>query len=93
MKKFIPLTLAMMILSPAAFADDYKGDKAKMIDTDGDGVVSQSEFMAAHEKRFSEIDADGNGELSRDEMKAHRADRRGKMKERRENRQEKRGTE
>lgn len=35
-----------------------------LMDTDGDGAVSLSEFQAAHERMFKAIDADKDGKLT-----------------------------
>ena len=41
-----------------------------LMDTDGDGTVSLSEFQAAHEKIFKAMDADKGGTLTMEEMLA-----------------------
>ena len=46
-----------------------KDHKMKMMDTDGDGSVSKSEYMAHAEKKFARKDGNGDGVLSADEMK------------------------
>lgn len=46
-----------------------KGHKMKMMDADGDGVISKEEFMSHAEKKFSKKDANDDGVLSGDEMK------------------------
>ena len=38
------------------------------MDTDGDGVVSFTEFQARSEERFARLDADGDGLLTREEL-------------------------
>jgi Ca2+-binding EF-hand superfamily protein len=35
-----------------------------LMDTDGDGAVSLSEFQAAHERMFKAMDADKDGKLT-----------------------------
>ncbi len=35
-----------------------------LMDTDGDGAVSLSEFQAAHERMFKAIDADKDGRIT-----------------------------
>ena len=81
------LTLAFLAAAPIAYADYHEG-KAKW-DTNGDGQISKSEFINAHEQRFSEIDTNNDGQISKEEMKAQRAERKEKMKERREAMKEK----
>ncbi|GAA65318.1 hypothetical protein P20311_3128 [Pseudoalteromonas sp. BSi20311] len=61
-------TLALIALasSSAAFAAvDFDS-----FDTDGDGVISQSEVQANSQlaKLFDDLDTDGNGELSKQEF-------------------------
>jgi hypothetical protein len=46
----------------------------KMMDTDGDGVISEKEWTAAHLKMFREMDEDGDGYLSDDELHPPRED-------------------
>lgn len=40
----------------------------KMMDEDGDGKLSQEEFMAYHEKRFQQMDANGDGYVDAEEF-------------------------
>lgn len=40
------------------------------LDTDKDGAISQDEFMAPRQDRFTKADTDGDGTLSTDEIKA-----------------------
>lgn len=58
-----------------------KGDKHANLDGDGDGKVTQEEFMAAHEKMFAEMDKDGDGVLAGDEMKMRHKGREAKCGE------------
>jgi Ca2+-binding EF-hand superfamily protein len=77
--------LAFAVLSPAAvMAQEIKPkmDPEKVFkrrDADGDGSISEDEFLAAAKedkqkdmmkKRFGKIDANGDGKLSLDEFKA-----------------------
>jgi hypothetical protein len=77
--------LAFAVLSPAAVVAQEtkpKMDPEKVFkrrDADGDGSISEDEFLAAAKedkqkdmmkKRFGKIDANGDGKLSLDEFKA-----------------------
>lgn len=67
-----------------------KGKMFERVDTDGDGIISEAEFMEAHKHRFKEIDSNSDGQISKDEAKAHRESMHEKMKEHREGRKERR---
>ena len=43
----------------------------KEMDTDGDGQISQEEWVSHQTERFTEIDTDGDGYASEKEMEAH----------------------
>lgn len=98
MKKLTILTaLAVMVSVPYALAEEGgrghgKHGGKKMFerhDTNGDGVISKSEFIASAEERFKKMDADGNGEISKDEIKAHHAKMKDKWKAMKEKRDSK----
>jgi Ca2+-binding EF-hand superfamily protein len=44
----------------------------KHLDTNGDGVVSQAEYLAAAQKRFTRLDKNGDGFIDSDELPARR---------------------
>lgn len=44
----------------------------KRLDKNGDGVVSQDEFVAAAQKRFERMDKNGDGFIDADEIPVHR---------------------
>lgn len=48
-------------------------EKIASMDTDGDGVLTKSEYTTGAQAKFSEMDTDGNGSLSRQEMAAGHA--------------------
>lgn len=53
----------------------------KNMDSNGDGIVSKSEFIAHTESRFEKMDADKDGNLTKEEMREHHKERREKMQE------------
>ncbi len=59
-------------------------------DTNGDGVISEDEFLANAKKHFDEGDTDKDGKLTKEEAKAQHEKMRAKMKEKREEMKEKR---
>lgn len=99
MKKILLLTAAGLIFQatpvlaqPHGDGDGSKG-KGKMFemrDTNGDGVISEAEFLAHAKSKFAEKDTNGDGSISKDEAKAAHEAKREKMKEMRDKRQEKR---
>lgn len=60
---------ALLMVCAPAMADD----KAKMMDTDGDGMVSSAEHAAGAKKMFGEMDTNGDGRVTAAEMDAHKA--------------------
>lgn len=94
MKKLLMLSAAVLAFQAApVLADDYGDKKGKMFeskDTNGDGVISKSEFMAHAEEKFAEMDKDGDGSISKDEAKENVKGKREKMKEKRDEWKEKR---
>jgi Ca2+-binding EF-hand superfamily protein len=63
------LTLSALTLSGAAWADAGEGLR-KAADTNGDGVIDQTEFQASRDKWFQTLDTNKDGFISADEMKA-----------------------
>ena len=56
--------LVMAAAATLAFAAPAeRGDRGAKMDTDGNGMVSKSEAMAAADARFTKMDADGNGQI------------------------------
>jgi len=75
MKKMIllvSLMLAVPAVSMACPGGGKKGGHFKMMDSDGNGVISADEHAVMAAERFSQMDKDGDGNVSKDEMKAHR---------------------
>ena len=84
------LAVLMTGVAAPSLAKQNKGGKhfAKM-DTDGNGTVSEAEFLNRAKKRFAKIDADGNGEITKEELKAAREARKAKRAERKAKKQKK----
>ena len=84
MKKFsLPIITMVLFLYIPAYAGDGEimnkkiysiSKRIEKIDTDGDGLISKLEMMAAHRLRinriFSSYDKNNDGKLSKDELKA-----------------------
>ncbi|MEP1441481.1 MAG: EF-hand domain-containing protein [Hyphomicrobiales bacterium] len=77
------LAILMAGVAAPSLAKQHKGGKhfAKM-DTDGNGTVSEAEFVNRAKARFAKIDADGNGEITKEELKAAHEARKAKRAER-----------
>ncbi len=101
MKKILMLaTAAFIFQATPALAEhheggDHKGkrhmEKMKKSDSDGNGSISEAEFMAKAKEKFAEKDTNGDGEISQDEAKAAHEAKRSKMKEKRGEMKAKRG--
>lgn len=50
----------------------FAAREVKHMDTNGDGVVSQDEYIAAAKARFAKLDKNGDGYIEADEVPAHR---------------------
>jgi len=85
---------ALSIASGAVMADNHgdhghkKGKMMEKIDTNADGMISKTEFMAKHEEKFAKMDVNGDGNLSKEEMKSAHGEMKDKMKERMEKRKD-----
>ena len=55
----------------------------EMHDANGDGVVTEAEFLDRAKERFAQMDADGDGKLTQEEAKAAHESMRDKFKEKR----------
>src|SRR4051812_33808393 len=87
----IAATAVLLSLPLASHAADEAKKKGPFMaaDTDGDGKVSQSEYIAAvkgkmdeaaAKAKFAELDKDKNGSLSREEFNAGAGEKKGKKK-------------
>jgi hypothetical protein len=67
--KIIPVGVAC-ILCGIALAGGDKDDHMKMMDTNGDGKVTEAEHAAACKQMFTKMDANGDGRVTAAEMDA-----------------------
>ena len=94
MTKNIVMLAAVILMCQATsvFAEDKpekpRHEKHMSHDSDGDGMISESEFLAKAKERFAKMDANDDGKISREEAQKARQNKREKMKEFREKRQE-----
>jgi len=67
------VTAAEIAASPRAeaHAQHAAAHLVKAMDTNGDGVVTLDEYLAAAKKRFSRLDKNGDGFIDADELPAH----------------------
>ncbi|MEP7185111.1 MAG: hypothetical protein ABI767_04670 [Rhodanobacter sp.] len=57
-----------MLLAPAVQAQDSRQEYLQQFDSDGDGRVSEAEYLDYMSRSFRRIDADANGVLTPDEL-------------------------
>lgn len=62
------LCLELALLSAAHAQDVSSGRLFKRIDTNGDGVISKDEILAARQRLFSRLDRNGDGVIDKDEI-------------------------
>lgn len=53
---------------PVLHAQDSRADYLRLFDTNGDGRVSEREYLAYMEGGFQRMDADGNGRIEGSEL-------------------------
>jgi hypothetical protein len=80
MKRFLICMASLAIFLPiCVFSKSQTGppkgpmgmDPITIMDTDGDGKISLSEWTQFHQDRFNEMDTDGDGYLSETELQKH----------------------
>ena len=64
------LWLGVLLVPAAAMAGD---DKAKLMDTNNDGVISSAEHAAGAKTMFTQMDANNDGKVTAAEMDAYHA--------------------
>lgn len=75
--------VAVVTAAGAAAAQPWMGRGGQNADADGDGRISQAEFVAARTAAFARMDADGDGRVTAEEAQAARAAARAEMLSRR----------
>ena len=74
--KIIPLVASSLALvALPAFANTDSTSKLKMLDTDGDGRVSRSEFIAGKQNKIQRADANKDGVVTADEATVTKAEK------------------
>ena len=84
MKKVILFSAAILIAaSGSAFADHHLkgGGEMKMMDTNGDGMISKDEFMKAHEMMWDKMKKNSAGSVDMKDMEAMHKEMDAKHKE------------
>ena len=72
-RKTLFIAILAMTCGAALAHGPGKGDKFKMMDTDGNGSISSAEHAAGVTKMFTEMDADKDGFVTSAEMDARHA--------------------
>ena len=92
MKKILMLSAAVLVFQalPAMAQEGQagKGDRAEKMfskqDLNGDGVLTEEEFLSKAREHFAMMDADKNGQVTREESQAAFEKMKAKWKERKE---------
>jgi Ca2+-binding EF-hand superfamily protein len=64
----IVLALTVLLASSATFAQDSRSDYLQLFDSNGDGRVSEAEYLAYMSRSFQGMDSNGDGILETDEL-------------------------
>jgi Ca2+-binding EF-hand superfamily protein len=62
------LALAWSLLPLTALAQDSRSEYLRLFDTNGDGRVSETEYLAYMSRSFQSMDSNGDGVLETDEL-------------------------
>jgi Ca2+-binding EF-hand superfamily protein len=85
--KWIALTaMSLMLVSNPVLADNH-GDKRghkmeevmEKVDVNGDGIITEEEFIEVHKEQFDTLDENGDGKVTEDELKTARKRMKEKM--------------
>jgi Ca2+-binding EF-hand superfamily protein len=60
--------LALLLASSTALAQDTRSQYLQLFDGDGDGLVSETEYLAYMSRGFQSMDANGDGTLETAEL-------------------------
>lgn len=64
--------LALLLAASAALAQDTRSEYLQMFDSDGDGRVSEAEYLAYMDRSFRSMDSNGDGILETGELPGSR---------------------
>ena len=64
--------LALLLAAPVVHAQDTRAEYLQMFDSDGDGRVSEAEYLAYMDRSFRGMDSNGDGILETDELPGNR---------------------
>jgi Ca2+-binding EF-hand superfamily protein len=64
----LALALAMLLASSATLAQDTRSDYLQLFDSNGDGRVSEAEYLAYMSRGFQSMDSNGDGILETNEL-------------------------
>ena len=70
--RMMAIALAWGLLPLAAHAQDSRQEYLQQFDSNGDGRVSEAEYLSYMSRSFRSMDLDGNGVLTADELPGHR---------------------